>query len=82
MNIRLHIEHLLLDGLPLAASQEPALRAALQAELGRLIVEDGMNAGSRSVDFRRGGDIRSAVSDTPARIGERIAGAVYAGITA
>lgn len=42
MNVNLHIEQLVLDGLPLPAAQGPALQAALQAELTRLLRERGL----------------------------------------
>jgi len=38
--INLHIERLVLDGLPLAAHEGPLVGAAVQAELARLIGED------------------------------------------
>jgi hypothetical protein len=41
MNVNLHIERLVLDGLELERGHEPALRAALEAELTRLIADGG-----------------------------------------
>lgn len=35
--VHLHIERLVLDGLPLAAAEVPRFRAALEQELGRLL---------------------------------------------
>ena len=33
MNVRLHIEHLVLDSLPVTASQGPRVKVALEADL-------------------------------------------------
>lgn len=42
MNINLHIERLVVDGLPYASSDGEALGAALRAELVRLLGKDGL----------------------------------------
>lgn len=42
MKINLHIERLVLEGLPLMSHQGPALGEALQAELARLLSEGGL----------------------------------------
>jgi hypothetical protein len=44
MNVNLHIERLVLDGVPLAPGQQHLLHAALCAELTRLIATGGMQA--------------------------------------
>ena len=42
MNISLHIERLVLDGLPAHAGQVVVLQAALETELARLLAEHGL----------------------------------------
>ena len=42
MNIKLHIERLVLDGLPVTRSQGPLVQAAMEAELARLMAEGGL----------------------------------------
>jgi hypothetical protein len=42
VNISLHIERLVLDGLPLRDGQGPVLQAALEAELSRLLEQHGL----------------------------------------
>lgn len=40
MNISLHIERLILEGLPITSNSGPQLRAAVEAELTRLLASD------------------------------------------
>lgn len=42
MNINLHIERLVVDGLPYTSSEGAALGVALQAELARLLGQGGL----------------------------------------
>jgi hypothetical protein len=83
MNLRLHIEHLVLDGLPVTASQGPRVKAALETELGRLLSEGGL-----SHELASGGALRSVSAPTmqsqrgvsPAQLGIQIAQSVFAGV--
>ena len=43
-NIHLHIERLVLDGLPIDRGQGPHVQAAVEAELTRLLTENGLDA--------------------------------------
>ena len=81
--LRLHVERLVLDGLALAPGEEPALQAALEAELTRLLAEGGLAphllaGGARP--YARGGMVRAAGSGDPTGLGQQIARAVYGGI--
>jgi hypothetical protein len=83
MNVRLHIERLVLDGLPLAPGQAPLVQAAVEAELARLIAGSGVAPGLPSlgaVPALRAGDLQLAPGTTPAGIGSQIARAVFSGI--
>ncbi len=51
MNIHLHIDRLVLDGLDIAPHQRHVLQAAVEAELSRLLGESGI-----STDFQRAGN--------------------------
>ncbi len=42
MNINLHIERLILDGLPVEARDSALVRAAVESELSRLLSERGI----------------------------------------
>lgn len=83
MKVNLHVERLVLDGLPLERAGGPAVKAAVEAELSRLISEKGISSElmadgavpSVSVDSIQ---ISSGVS--PAAIGKQIARSVYGGI--
>ena len=42
MNINLHIERLVLDGLPLTASHAAEIRSAIESELAHRLAEEGL----------------------------------------
>ncbi|MFO1434145.1 MAG: hypothetical protein U1F76_29350 [Candidatus Competibacteraceae bacterium] len=83
MNINLHIERLLLEGVPISRTQGALVKAAVEAELGRLLAAGGLHA-----ELLNGGALASLKGETlhlsgenhPARLGEQIARAVYGGI--
>ena len=83
MNIRVHIERLILDGVALGAREGPRLQAAVEMELGRLLGGRGMANGlvnDISVDSVRGGSVQLTSKATGAGLGKQIAQAVYGGI--
>ena len=80
MNIQLHIERLVLDGLPLTRREGALVQTAVETELARLLGAEGLSpvlAGggmtpslaAPSVSFTPGGD--------PATLGMQIAHSVY-----
>ena len=83
MSINLHIERLILDGLPVTSSQGPLVQAAVEAQLAHLLRAEGLNP-----ELRAGGALPSVkarniqmVSDpNPSQLGQQIAQAVYRGI--
>lgn len=83
MNIRLHVERLVLDGLPVTRVEAARVKAAMEAELSRLLT-----AGSVSAELAPGGAMPSVIAPAlavspdapPARLGAQIAQSVYAGI--
>ena len=83
MNLNLHIERLILDGLPLGGGQGAQVQQAVERELTRLLA-----AGELHNAWRSGGNvhrlqtagIQVAQQTRPARLGEQIAGAVYGGL--
>jgi hypothetical protein len=83
VNINLHIERLVLDGLPLEQRQGPRLQAAVARELIRLLSESrspagfGIGGNLASVD---GGLIEVPESTSPAGLGKQIASAVHGGV--
>ena len=82
MNINLHIERLILDGVELNAGQRRLLHRSVEAELGRLLTQGGVAkelAGGAAVSQVSASGIRLAAND-PARMGRQIAQSVYGGI--
>jgi hypothetical protein len=83
VNVKLHIDRLVLDGIAVEPSQRPILQAALEAELGRLLAEGGVGE-----SWAAGGAVPSLKADgfqmnserNPAQLGRQIAGAVYGGL--
>ena len=81
--IHLHIERLVLEGLPVAPRQGALVQAALEAELARLLREGGL-----APAWRADGAAPSASADAvqlagesdPAQVGRQIARAVYGGL--
>lgn len=83
MNIHLHIERLILDGLPIGAGQGALVQAAVEAELSRLLVQGGIAPSLQSdgaVPSVRAEAIQLTAQSTPAQMGQQIAHSVYAGM--
>ncbi len=82
MNVTLHIERLILDGLDVRPGDRPRLQAAVEAELSRLLGEGGIAPGlaeGGAVPALRGGNVQAGGGDS-VRLGTQIAQAVYGGI--
>ena len=83
MKIHIHIEHLILDGLPVQGRQGPQVQAAVQAELARLFAEHGPGDGLRTSGAVRSVQaprIELATQTHPDGLGQQIARAAYTGI--
>jgi len=81
MNIRLHIDRLVLEGLDVPSASRAALGAALEQELARLIAAGGLApwlAGGTAVPSMDAPPIDAPGS--PHQLGTAIAGALYAGM--
>jgi len=82
MNINLHIERLVLDGVDIAPGQRHLLQASVETELARLLTDNGL---ARSLVQ---GVAMPQVStkgvqltgNNPTQLGQQIAQSVYAGI--
>jgi hypothetical protein len=83
VNIELHIERLILDGLQVEPRNRAHLQAALEAELTRLLTVDGLRS-----ELLSGGAVRSLSAGeihvenpmSAAHLGSHIAQAVHGGI--
>ena len=83
MNVMLHIERLVFDGLPVSEAALPHLHPAIETELARLIADGGVSvdfSADRLVPSLRGGDVRMTAGGREAVLGRQIAGALYGGI--
>ena len=83
MNVHVHIERLILDGISIAPGQRGLLHAAVEAELARLLAAGGLSpellAGGATPSVPADG-IRLTRGSSPAQLGSHIARAVYGGI--
>jgi hypothetical protein len=83
MNINLHIERLILDGLPLGAGQGALVQPTVEAELARLLGQGGIAPSLQSggvLSSVRADAIQLTAQSSPAQMGWQIAHSVYAGI--
>jgi hypothetical protein len=83
MNINLHIERLILDGLPIERNRAAHVQAVVEAELTRLFTENGI-ASHLQTDGVTPSLIANAIQLTiggsPTQMGTQIAQSVYSGI--
>lgn len=82
MNIKLHIDRLVLDGLDFSPDQQQVLQTSVVNELTRLLREGGVAphlAGSIALARLSAGDIR-VTDNRPAQLGRQIAQSVYGGV--
>jgi hypothetical protein len=83
MNIDLHIERLVLDGLPVTRSKGPLLQTAVETELARLLTIEGLPpnlAVGGAFPLIKAGNIQLANSN-PNQLGQQIARAVHGSIS-
>jgi hypothetical protein len=80
MNVRLHIDRLVVDGIALGPAAGRRLQAAVESELTRLITANGLGhpAHGAAVPSLRAGAI--PLDPNPARLGAHIARVVYQGL--
>lgn len=80
MKIKLRIERLVLDGLPVSRLQGEKVRRTVEHELTQLLTHGGMANDLRSggaMPALRAGNIRMEKRSQPETVGKQIAGAVY-----
>jgi hypothetical protein len=88
MKIHLHIERLILDGLPLGPGAGARVQAAVEVELARLLTAGSNTEGSVAQSWPTGGAVPSVpaapiqvpAGARPAEIGGQIARSLYVGI--
>jgi len=83
VSIQLHIERLVLEGLPMSQHQSALVHAAVEQELGRLLRAKELSSqipSGGAVPALQGGTIHGVNSAIPMRLGAQIAGAVHSAI--
>lgn len=83
MDVRLHIERLVLDGFSMTPAQRTAFTGATEAELTRLIAAGGVSdavAAGFSVPSLEAGLLLPSSPFNPVSFGSDVARALYAGI--
>jgi hypothetical protein len=81
MKIKLHIERISVEGLPLSDAQGPQLRRAIEAELIRLMDTGELRGGlGGTIAHVTGPTMQVAPNASVADIGARIAGATYSSL--
>jgi hypothetical protein len=83
MNVNLHIERLVLEGLPFTSRDAALVREAVQAELARLFDQRDAAAGSfadAALPSMQGTPLRPPATETPPHFGAAIAQSVYGAI--
>jgi hypothetical protein len=82
MNINLHIERLVLDGVNIAPGQRHLLQASVETELTRLLTDGGLSAslaqGTVLPRLSTGGI--QLTGNNPTQLGRQIAQSVYGGL--
>jgi hypothetical protein len=84
LNINIHIERLVLDGLPVARHEGSLVQAAVEAELARLLTAQGLPPNLMSggaMPSVPGGAIQFGAQSSPAHLGKQIARAVHGGLS-
>ena len=81
-SVELHIEELVLHGLPLTSSQGPVVQAAVETELARLLAAQGLSRSSAgAMPHLSAGSIQLTKDNKPAHLGHQIDQAIYGGLT-
>lgn len=82
MNVNLHIERLILDGLPIESRHGSTVQASIETELARLVTQGDLASNLRggAVPSVRADAIQLASPSTPVQLGRQIAGSIYGSI--
>jgi len=83
MNINLHIERLVLEGVGVKLHQKNEMKVAVEAELRQLLINQGIGStmeSSSNCQLVKGDSISIENISKPTSIGHQIGSAVYKGI--
>jgi len=85
MNLTVHIERLILDGLPVTSHDAHVVRTAVEAELTRLLAQQGIAPNwqrGAALPQLQGGPVHIPHGANPPAIGRKIASAVLQSMNA
>jgi hypothetical protein len=80
MKIYLHIERLVLDGVPISGAERPLFQTAMEGELEQLLLAGGLAEGLRTnaaLLHLRAGSVYIGKESSPKKIGTDVANAVH-----
>ncbi len=83
MNINLHIERVVLEGISIEPHQQAEMKIAVESEIVSLLTSNGIGRciqSRNSFHVVSGGLISIETHNKPFHIGHQIAGAIYQGI--
>jgi hypothetical protein len=82
MNIKVHIDRLILEGLPVNATDGPGVRGAVETELTRLLTSGGVSPALQrgAIPQVRAGSLQFSEHSAPDQLGQQIARCLYGGI--
>lgn len=83
MKVNVHIERLILEGLPVGRTQGPGVQAAVESELARLIRAEGLGealGAGGAMPSVKAGQMQLSGDGDPTRLGRQIAHAVFGGM--
>ncbi|MGH9906427.1 MAG: hypothetical protein ACRD8U_12695 [Pyrinomonadaceae bacterium] len=84
MRINLHIDRLVLDGLPVTGAQGTAVQLAIQTELGNLLATHGLGSErptAQTLPYASGEAIQLIRDAGPRQVGTQIAKSVHGSLT-
>lgn len=80
MKINVHIERLVLEGLPLSRAQAPLVQRAVEAELARLLAGSNDLRSAGTIPRAVGTPVQYASEASPRQLGTQIAQSLHAGL--
>ena len=80
MNVNLHIESIVLEGIDVSRREQPLLQEAIQSELSRLLATQGFSPGTLAQAHLTANPIQLSEQNQPAQLGQQIATSVYQGL--
>ena len=83
MNVNLHIERLIVDGLEIDPSKRDSFKAGIEQELTALLTTGGVGetlAAGAALPRVDGPSIQLQADNSPQQLSQQIAGSIYGGI--